>query len=120
MVSIEEIANDLRRIEDRQKIANLQIDKRLSVLESSLDRVESEAESIDENRLKKVDKEVDEIRKQKEGGLKSYNPDPPAGWLEVMGEKVSKPLLQEELAKCGDVGQQMVTAIEEGLGRKLR
>ena len=60
-----------------------------------------------------------EIRKQKEGGLKSYEPEPPAQWGEVMAEKVTKPLLAEEMAKCGDVGQQLVTVIEKALGRKL-
>jgi TRAP-type C4-dicarboxylate transport system substrate-binding protein len=61
-----------------------------------------------------------EIEKQRAGGLKSYNPNPPAEWFELMAEKVAKPTLQEELDKCGDVGQELVAIIESALGRQVR
>jgi hypothetical protein len=37
-----------------------------------------------------------------------------------MAEKVAKPTLQEELDKCGDVGQELVAIIESALGRQVR
>jgi TRAP-type C4-dicarboxylate transport system substrate-binding protein len=61
----------------------------------------------------------EEIEKQKKLGLKSYAPTPPPGWFELMDEKVTKPLLQEELKKSGAIGQEMIQAIEKALGRKI-
>jgi len=44
----------------------------------------------------------------------------PATFIDLMREKVAKPTLAEELAKSGAVGEEIVTAIEKALGRKLR
>jgi len=60
-----------------------------------------------------------EIAKQMAGGLKEFNSDPPEGWFELMAEKVTKPVLIEEVAKCGALGQDVVNAIEKALGRKI-
>ncbi len=63
---------------------------------------------------------TDEIAKQKAGGLKAYNPDPPAGWFELMSEKVAKPTLAAELKRSGQGGEDLLVAIEAGSGRKVR
>jgi TRAP-type C4-dicarboxylate transport system substrate-binding protein len=61
----------------------------------------------------------EEVEKQKKSGLKSYTANPPQGWFELMGEKVTKPLLLQELKKSGAIGQEMLQAIEKVLGRKI-
>lgn len=61
-----------------------------------------------------------EIAKQMAGGLKSYNADPPANWFDLMSEKVAKPTLASELKRAGQAGEDLVAAIEAGIGRKLR
>jgi len=61
----------------------------------------------------------EEVEKQLATGLKHYEPSPPEGWFEFMAEKVTKPLLAEELEKCGAVGQEVITVIEQALGRKV-
>ncbi len=62
----------------------------------------------------------DEIGKQLASGLKKWNPQPPKAWLEVMQEKIAKPMLKAELKKTGAVGEELVSLIEEAIGRKLR
>lgn len=63
---------------------------------------------------------TDEISKQKAGGLKAFTPDPPAGWFELMSEKVAKPTLAAELKRSGAAGEDLLVAIEQAIGRKLR
>ncbi|MBI1773871.1 MAG: TRAP transporter substrate-binding protein DctP [Proteobacteria bacterium] len=62
----------------------------------------------------------DEIAKQKAGGLKAYDPEPPAGWFELMSEKVAKPTLVAELKRSGAAGEDLLAAIEAAIGRKVR
>jgi TRAP-type C4-dicarboxylate transport system substrate-binding protein len=61
-----------------------------------------------------------EIEKQKAGGLKAYNPDPPAGWFELMSDKVGKATLATELKRSGQAGEDLLVAMETAIGRKLR
>lgn len=61
----------------------------------------------------------EEIAKQLASGLKEFNSDPPEGWFELMAEKVTKPMLIEEVAKSGALGEDIVNAIEKALGRKI-
>jgi len=61
-----------------------------------------------------------EIAKQRAGGLKTYEPVPPEGWFDLMAEKVAKPTLEEELAKSGAAGIELIAAIEQGIGRNVR
>jgi len=61
----------------------------------------------------------DEVQKQLAAGLKKYNSEPPAGWFDLMNEKVTIPSLQEEVEKNGALGQEILTVIEEALGRKV-
>ena len=61
----------------------------------------------------------DEIAKQKAGGLKSFTPDPPPGWFQMMSEKVGKATLASELKRSGQAGEDLLNAIEAGIGRKV-
>jgi len=62
----------------------------------------------------------DEIAKQKAGGLKAYNPDPPEGWFKLMNEKITKPTLEQELKKSGAAGQELIAVVEKTLGRSVK
>ena len=62
----------------------------------------------------------DEIAKQKAGGLKGYDPEPPEGWFKLMNEKITKPTLVQELKKSGAVGQELVKVVERALGRSIQ
>lgn len=62
----------------------------------------------------------DEIGKQLASGLKKWNPQPPKAWLDVMQEKIAKPMLKDEMKKAGPVGEEMVSLIEKAIGRKVR
>ena len=53
-------------------------------------------------------------------GLKKWNPQPPKAWLDVMQEKIAKPMLKDEMKKAGPVGEEMVSLIEKAIGRKVR
>jgi TRAP-type C4-dicarboxylate transport system substrate-binding protein len=60
-----------------------------------------------------------QIEKQREGGLKGYAANPPAAWFDIMAEKVASPTLKAELERSGDVGLEMVAAMEAALGRPI-
>lgn len=62
---------------------------------------------------------AEEVKHQLATGLKSYDAEPPEGWFEFMAEKVTKPLVAEEVEKCGPVGEEVLKVMEQTLGRKL-
>ena len=70
MPSIEELADQLKRFEEKYKLAMLQVDKRIAMVESSADKALDEAESIDETRVKALQKETDNVKKDKEREMK--------------------------------------------------
>ncbi len=61
-----------------------------------------------------------EIATQTAGGLKSYSPAPGDKWFSLMSEKIVKSTLDAELARSGAAGEEVLTAIESAIGRKLR
>ena len=61
-----------------------------------------------------------EITKQKASGLKEYTPAPSEAWLRLMTDKIAKETLKAEIARSGPSGQEIVTAMEAALGRKLQ
>jgi TRAP-type C4-dicarboxylate transport system substrate-binding protein len=63
--------------------------------------------------------ERDEIGKQLATGLKEYQSVPPSGWFDLMDEKVAQPYLEQGLEKQGDAGVELITLMEQALGRKL-
>ena len=61
--------DELRRFEEKQKIANLQIDKRLATLELNLDELKTEFETISipkdiDNKISKIEFELKHIRNE--------------------------------------------------------
>ncbi len=66
MPSVEELADQLKRFEEKYKLAMLQVDKRLAMVESSADKALDEAESIDENRVKTLQRETENVKREKE------------------------------------------------------
>ena len=66
--------DELKRFEDKQKIANLQIDKRLAMIENAIDELKTGVESISANsssgQVSKLEKEVSSIKKDEEDHTK--------------------------------------------------
>lgn len=59
--------DELKRFEDKQKVANFQIDKRLSMIENSIDQLKSAIESISDatpGEVDKVSREVAAVEKE--------------------------------------------------------
>lgn len=61
-----------------------------------------------------------EIAVQTAGGLKGYKAEPGNAWFSLMSEKIVKPTLNSELARSGPAGEEVLTAIEAAIKRKLR
>ena len=62
----------------------------------------------------------DEISKQRAGGLKKWDSEPPKTWFDTMSKHVAIPTLTEELKKTGPAGEELIKTIEEAIGRKVR
>lgn len=54
-----------------------------------------------------------------QSGAKAYVPEPPPGFYDLMREKVTKPLLAEQVEKNGALGQEIARAMERALGIQL-
>ncbi|HLC51365.1 MAG TPA: hypothetical protein VJH90_03270 [archaeon] len=108
MPSIEELADQLKRFEEKYKLAMLQVDKRIAMVESSADKALDEAESIDETRVKALQKETDNVKKEKEREMKEI-----AALIESMDVDSMKKSMDEMKGEMAKLREQVDEKVRE-------